>query len=77
MAEIKDEKQARLSKEEITTLVDELENELYLLFNKDCGLKYKAKYRSLVFNIKDRKNLTLFRKICEKSLKPYRLVSFI
>lgn len=50
-----------------------VEEELYSLFG-DTGVKYKSKYRSLVFNIKDPKNLTLFRKIVEKSITPYQLV---
>lgn len=47
---------------------------MFALFNRDTGQKYKAKYRSLMFNIKDRKNETLFQKICEKAVKPFRLV---
>lgn len=65
---------SRLTTDEIKDFTNNVENELYLLFKKDCNQKYKVKYRSLIFNIRDRKNLTLFRKICEKSIKPYRLV---
>lgn len=64
----------RLTSDEIKEFANNVENELYLMFNKDCNQKYRVKYRSLVFNIRDRKNLTLFQKICEKSVKPYRLV---
>uniref|UniRef100_A0A336M0L1 CSON009592 protein n=1 Tax=Culicoides sonorensis TaxID=179676 RepID=A0A336M0L1_CULSO len=74
MAEIKDEKAHKLTSEEIKEFANNVENELYQLFNKDCNQKYKVKYRSLLFNLKDRKNLTLFAKICDKSIKPYRLV---
>lgn len=69
-----EENKPRLTSEEIKEFAHNVENELYLFFNKDCNQKYKVKYRSLVFNIRDRKNLTLFQKICEKSIKPYRLV---
>lgn len=36
-------------------------------------MKYKSKYRSLLFNIKDKKN-TLFLKIAQKSISSYDLV---
>ncbi|ALC46569.1 TfIIS, partial [Drosophila busckii] len=38
------------------------------------NVKYKSKYRSLMFNIKDRKNKTLFDKICAKQVDPKQLV---
>ncbi|XP_063700167.1 death-inducer obliterator 1 isoform X2 [Culicoides brevitarsis] len=74
MIEIKKTNAVHLTTEEIKEFAHSVENELYLLFNKDCNQKYKMKYRSLIFNIRDRKNLTLFQKICEKSIKPFRLV---
>ncbi|XP_052873632.1 uncharacterized protein LOC128278950 [Anopheles cruzii] len=64
----------RLQEEEIDQFVSETEKELFILFKKDTGMKYRAKYRSLVFNIKDRKNLSLFQKISEKSIEPKQLV---
>uniref|UniRef100_A0A182QKI0 PHD finger protein 3 n=1 Tax=Anopheles farauti TaxID=69004 RepID=A0A182QKI0_9DIPT len=64
----------RLTEEEIDRFVSDTEHEMFLLFNKDTGMKYRAKYRSLVFNIKDRKNLSLFQKISEKSIEPKQLV---
>ncbi|ENN78709.1 hypothetical protein YQE_04881, partial [Dendroctonus ponderosae] len=51
----------------------EIETELYKCFG-DTGQKYKNKYRSLIFNIKDPKNQTLWRRICEKSISSYELV---
>ena len=48
----------------------EIEEALYCLFNKDVGMKYKAKYRSLIFNIKDTKNVGLYRKIIERQIIP-------
>lgn len=74
MVEVTEANAPRLTSDEIKEFANNVENELYSLFNKDCNQKYRVKYRSLVFNIRDRKNLTLFQKICEKSIKPYRLV---
>ncbi|EAT41149.1 AAEL007181-PA, partial [Aedes aegypti] len=53
---------------EIEKFVEEVEEEMFQFFNKDTGTKYRAKYRTLVFNIKDPKNLSLFQKICEKRI---------
>uniref|UniRef100_A0A8D8FKD7 Death-inducer obliterator 1 n=1 Tax=Culex pipiens TaxID=7175 RepID=A0A8D8FKD7_CULPI len=64
----------RLSESEIDAFVAEVEEEMFGMFNKDTGTKYRAKYRSLVFNIKDRKNLSLFQKICEKRIEARQLV---
>lgn len=43
-------------------------------FCRDTGMKYKAKYRSLMFNIKDPKNPSLFRRIVDGDLSPCELV---
>lgn len=51
----------------------QIEEELHSLF-KETNAKYKSKYRSLMFNMKDKSNLTLFRKIADKSLSPFQLV---
>ncbi|XP_076253902.1 protein partner of snf isoform X1 [Rhynchophorus ferrugineus] len=63
----------KLSEEEIKNISVEIEAELYKCFG-DTGQKYKNKYRSLIFNIKDSKNQTLWRRICEKSISSYELV---
>ncbi|KAK2583804.1 hypothetical protein KPH14_009703, partial [Odynerus spinipes] len=70
---IKETDDLKLSDEEIAELAFNIEMEMYKYF-KDTGAKYKAKYRSLVFNIKDTKNLTLFRKIADRSLAPDAVV---
>lgn len=57
-------------------VANEVEAALYRHFNKDVGVKYKAKYRSLIFNIKDPKNLGLFRQIVEKQITPGKLFLF-
>jgi len=44
-----------LSNSEIKSLALNIEEELYRYF-KETNHKYKAKYRSLIFNIKDSKN---------------------
>lgn len=64
----------KFSDEEIQQFAIDTELELHELF-RDVGMKYKAKYRSLMFNIKDRKNLTLWEKICDRSITPKQLVS--
>lgn len=64
----------KLTPDEIEEFANTTELEMFRLFNNDTGVKYKAKYRSLSFNIKDRKNATLFQKICDKSIAPSRLV---
>lgn len=73
-SEMSDKDAVRLTDEEIEKFVAEIEEEMFALFNKDTGAKYRAKYRSLVFNIKDRKNLSLFQKICEKRIEAKQLV---
>lgn len=64
----------KLTEEEVEEFAKATELEMYNYFNRDTGIKYKAKYRSLVFNIKDRKNHTLFAKICGKLIEPKQLV---
>ncbi|KAM7362521.1 protein partner of snf isoform 2-T2 [Cochliomyia hominivorax] len=64
----------KLTEEEVEEFAKSTELEMYNYFNRDTGTKYKSKYRSLVFNIKDRKNHTLFAKICGKLIEPKQLV---
>lgn len=74
MSEVTENKHAKLSPDEIESFSADTEREIYHLFSKDIGAKYRAKYRSLVFNIKDRKNDSLFQKICEKTINPSQFV---
>lgn len=67
-SEITEKDVVRLTEQEIEKFVEEVEEEMFQFFNKDTGTKYRAKYRTLVFNIKDPKNLSLFQKICEKRI---------
>lgn len=57
---------------QVITLAAQVEEELFNFF-RDTGQKYKNKYRSLVFNLKDQKN-NLFRRVADKSLSPHQLV---
>ncbi|KAH8318668.1 hypothetical protein KR074_001189 [Drosophila pseudoananassae] len=63
-----------LTDAEVDHFVKAVESEMYHSFGRDVGAKYKSKYRSLMFNIKDRKNRTLFEKICAKQVEPKQLV---
>ncbi|KAM3967529.1 protein partner of snf isoform 2-T2 [Aphomia sociella] len=63
----------KFSEDEIQQFAYDTEDELHELF-RDVGMKYKAKYRSLMFNIKDRKNLSLWQKICDRVITPKELV---
>ncbi|CAH1977659.1 unnamed protein product [Acanthoscelides obtectus] len=63
----------KLTEEEVKNISKEIESQLFKCFG-DTGQKYRNKYRSLIFNIKDAKNQTLWRRICEKSINPYELV---
>ena len=47
---------------------------MFRLYKKEINTKYKNKYRSLVFNIRDEKNNGLFRKILNGTIKPKDLV---
>ncbi|XP_023714511.1 death-inducer obliterator 1 isoform X4 [Cryptotermes secundus] len=62
-----------VAEEDVQKIALNVEEEMHTYF-RDTGIKYKSKYRSLVFNIKDPKNLTLFRKIVDKSVTPFQLV---
>ena len=66
----------KFNERQIKQFAVETELELHELF-RDVGVKYKAKYRSLMFNIKDRKNLSLWQKICDGTITPKQLVSFL
>ncbi|CAB0020641.1 unnamed protein product [Nesidiocoris tenuis] len=57
----------------VKSLAESIEEELFSLF-KDTNMKYRTKFRSLVFNIKDSKNLTLYRKIVDRTISPEQFV---
>lgn len=64
----------KLTEDEIRQFAEQTELEIYSMFNNETNNKYRAKYRSLIFNIKDRKNQTLFQKISKKIIGPKQLV---
>ena len=65
----------KIDDSKLDDLVKIIEYEMYRYYSKDVGNKYKAKYRSLVFNIKDEKNNGLFRKIINGNIAPKKLVA--
>ena len=65
----------KVDADKIERLAEEIEEALFRVHNKDAGHKYRLKYRSLIFNIKDGKNTGLFRKIAEERISPKHLVS--
>ena len=64
-----------MEEDKLDEMVKNIEHELYVLFNRDTGAKYKAKYRSLVSNIRDEKNDEFFKNIINGTIKPKALVS--
>ncbi|XP_063810305.1 SPOC domain-containing protein 1 isoform X2 [Pseudophryne corroboree] len=59
--------------ETLEKLAENVENEIYNLYN-DTGVRYKNKYRSLLFNLKDPKNKILFHRVILGELTPQCLV---
>lgn len=64
----------KMIESDIETFAKETEKEMFYCFNKNINEKYKAKYRSLKFNLSDVKNKTLMERICTKKLTPKQLV---
>ncbi|KAF8790722.1 PHD finger protein 3 like protein [Argiope bruennichi] len=62
-----------MAEEDVQKIAVKIEEELNSLF-KDNSFKYRAKYRSLMFNIKDPRNQGLFRKILKGNIPPDKLV---
>ena len=52
----------------------EIEAQLFLLFNGQVQERYKSKFRTLIFNIEDDKNVWLFRYILLGTIAPETLV---
>jgi len=70
---ISEEPELKTAEPDLEELISKIEEELYNQFTK-VDQKYKTKYRSLLFNIKDPKNLNFFKKIIFKWVTPYQLV---
>ncbi|XP_037955902.1 uncharacterized protein LOC119685630 [Teleopsis dalmanni] len=63
-----------MTPEEVDVFFTKTEAEMFDCFKHEISTKYKSKYRSLMFNIRDRKNLTLISKICTKQIDPKQFV---
>ncbi|CAH1248328.1 PHF3 [Branchiostoma lanceolatum] len=61
------------SPEDIMKAASAIETELHKLYN-DTGTRYKSKYRSLMFNLKDARNTTLFKRVLTGEIRPHKLV---
>ncbi|XP_078664865.1 uncharacterized protein LOC144907559 isoform X1 [Branchiostoma floridae x Branchiostoma belcheri] len=61
------------SPEDIMKIASSIETELHKLYN-DTGTRYKSKYRSLMFNLKDARNTTLFKRVLTGEIRPHKLV---
>ena len=55
-------------------LSNDIEAQLFLLFNGEVTEKYKSKFRSMVFNIEDGNNDWLYRRIILGTITPETLV---
>ncbi|XP_075051292.1 SPOC domain-containing protein 1 isoform X2 [Mixophyes fleayi] len=59
--------------ESVEKLAKNVENEMYNLYH-DTGVRYKSKYRSLLFNLKDPKNKIFFHRVVLGEITPQFLV---
>ncbi|XP_037127775.1 PHD finger protein 3 [Syngnathus acus] len=59
--------------EKASEVAKKIEREIFHMY-KDTENKYKSKYRSLMFNLKDTKNNVLFRKVLKGEISPANLI---
>eukprot|EP00795_Rhopilema_esculentum_P008690 gene8690-14709_t len=59
--------------DEVTKICSAIEEEIVKMYG-DTGQKYKTKYRSLIFNLKDPKNRSLYKQVVQGELPPAKLV---
>ncbi|XP_061692893.1 PHD finger protein 3 isoform X2 [Syngnathoides biaculeatus] len=59
--------------EKASEVAKKTERELFHMY-KDTENKYKSKYRSLMFNLKDTKNNVLFKKVLKSEISPANLI---
>ncbi|KAL1776898.1 adhesion G protein-coupled receptor B2 isoform X1 [Sigmodon hispidus] len=62
-----------LTEEEVIGIAEDIEAALFHL-TQDTNLRYKAKYRSLLFNLRDPRNSDLFLKVAHCDVSPHDLV---
>ncbi|XP_072293353.1 uncharacterized protein phf3 isoform X2 [Eucyclogobius newberryi] len=67
------ESDLNVSVEKAYEIAKKTERELFHLY-KDTDSKYKNKYRSLTFNLKDTKNNVLFKKVLKGDISPSNLI---
>ncbi|XP_073337733.1 PHD finger protein 3 isoform X2 [Pagrus major] len=67
------ESDLNISVETASELAKKTERELFHLY-KDTDNKYKNKYRSLMFNLKDTKNNVLFKRVLKGEISPGNLI---
>ncbi|XP_034464849.1 PHD finger protein 3 isoform X4 [Hippoglossus hippoglossus] len=67
------ESDLNISVERAAEVAKKTERELFHLY-KDTDNKYKNKYRSLMFNLKDTKNNVLFKRVLEGEISPSNLI---
>nr|XP_019948283.1 PREDICTED: PHD finger protein 3 isoform X2 [Paralichthys olivaceus] len=67
------ESDLNISVERAAEVARKTERELFHLY-KDTDNKYKNKYRSLMFNLKDTKNNVLFKRVLEGEISPSNLI---
>ncbi|XP_028324295.1 PHD finger protein 3 isoform X2 [Gouania willdenowi] len=67
------ESDLKVSVERASEVAKKTERELFHLY-KDTDNKYKNKYRSLTFNLKDNKNNVLFKRVLKGEISPSNLI---
>ncbi|XP_034537642.1 PHD finger protein 3 isoform X2 [Notolabrus celidotus] len=67
------ESDLKISVERASEVAKKTERELFHLY-KDTDNKYKNKYRSLMFNLKDTKNNVLFKRVLKGEISPDNLI---
>lgn len=67
------ESDLNISVERASEVAKKTERELFHLY-KDTDNKYKNKYRSLMFNLKDTKNFVLFKRVLKGDISPSNLI---
>lgn len=60
----------------VEKVANEIEESLFAFFKKDVGFKNQNKYRTLLFNIKDERNLELFYDVISKRISPGKINHF-
>ncbi|XP_064174244.1 PHD finger protein 3-like [Anguilla rostrata] len=67
------ESNLKVSLERAGSVATKTEKELFAFF-RDTDSKYKSKYRSLMFNLKDAKNNVLFKRVLKGEISPEHLI---